>query len=279
MPSDDAEWIDLLCFRDGHLSDEDHQLLKQSGLSYVFSASGLHVYVLTAIVFGALTLLRLPRSASILICLLILTLYCMASGLHMSTIRASLSCVLFLSAYLVRREPDTLSALALAAIGYLLFDPFDLFTIGFQMTAIIVAGLALFMPRLITDEMTAVGLILKSAKAIVVAATIILLAGQPIVAYYFQELSLSTIPANLLTAVVAPVAIGLCFVAYPMSKISLTLGAGFLGIAGPLVDFLRVVVVWSTGWRPIGIPEFSAWWLVLYYGLWLSVWRPRAVPV
>lgn len=279
LPPEDADWIDLLCFRDGSISTQDELDLQDSGQSYLFSASGLHVYVLVGILFVTLTTLRVARPVTILTCLATLAVYWMATGMHMSTFRAAISCVLFLSAFLVQKEPDTLSAMGLAGSGFLILFPAGVYLMGFQVSTLIVAAMALYMPRLPAVEPNLRSVAVRGLRSALWAVLIIILAGQPVISYYVGRFSLAALPATILTAFVAVIAVALCFCAYPVSKLSLPLAVGFLSIATPLVDFIRVVVHWLAGTGfSFDIPSFSGYWLVLYYGLWLATWRRRLDP-
>lgn len=276
---DDAEWLDSICFRSGNLSTEERADLQMAGNSYLVAASGLHVYVLAGLVVGILGLVRSPRAVQVVAVCAVLALYCLATGIHITTVRASLACVAFLAAYLVRREPDALSALALSGSVYLLAFPWSVFSLGFQLSMLVATAVALFMPRVKSTEPTAkarIGAYVVSAGWV---AAIVLLAGQPLIALYTGKLSLAQIPVNVITGAAAPVAIGLCFLAYSLQPVSHALAEGVLQGALPLVAFIRAAGLVLGGWGPgLDLPGFSPYWLVGYYGLWLATWRPRAIP-
>jgi competence protein ComEC len=279
LPPDSAEWIDSLCFHFGDLSTDDKQDLQLSGMYFLVAASGLHVFVLTGLVMVLAGALRLPRSVGVLAVVVVLSLYCLASGLHFATARAAVASLVFLSAYLFGREPDSLSAMALAASAYLLLFPGTVYSMGFQLSVVVIAAVALFLPRRRSAAEGFKGRITANALSCAWAAAIFLLAGQPIVALYTGHFGIAEMPASLLTAFVAPVAIGLCFVAYAIEPVAHVLAAGLLQIALPLTEFLRVTAHSLAGLGlAVELPSFSGYWLVPYYALWLLTWRPRAVP-
>jgi ComEC/Rec2-related protein len=271
LPAEEAGWLDRLCFRSGSLSASDQEELNEAGAGYLVAASGLQVYVLAGLVFLGLTGVRLPRPVSLAVVCLVLAGYCLATGAHLTTVRASFACVVFGSAYLFRREPDTLSVLALASSAFLLVSPAAVYSLGFVLTAVVVVALALFLRP--GSDLGVLGWVKQAG----LAAAIIVLAGQPVVGFYTGRFSAGAIPSNLLMGGVAPVSVGLAFVGFVFSFVSSAVGAGILSFAGSLAEYLRVVVEWVSNWGfSMAVPAFSAWWLVLYYGLWIAAWRPRA---
>ena len=273
IPEDEAAWLDRLCFRTGSLSPQDQAEIDEAGAGYLIAASGLQVYILAGLLMGALTALRVPRTLTIAIAMTCLCAYCLSTGAHLSTVRAVLACGLFAVAYLFRREPDMLSALALAATGFLLVSPQAVYSLGFSLTTVVIAALALFMPRPSRNESGQKPL----AKQALTAAAIVIVAGQPLMALYSGRFSLGAIPANLLSGIAAPVAVALSFLGYAASFVSQTLGAGLLNMAAPLTEYLRTVTHWvGTAGLGFDVPAFGGWWLVAYYALWLLAWRPRA---
>jgi ComEC/Rec2-related protein len=278
LPEDEAAWLDQLCFRTGSLNPQDQKELNEAGAGYLVAASGLQVYVLAALLVGLMTGLRAPRWLALAVVALVLLAYCLSTGAHLSTVRAALACCLFASAYLVRREPDALSALAFAVVGFLLFSPAAVYSLGFTLTVVVIGALALFMRRAPSRDLRLRDQVLTWLWQGATAAMVVIVAGQPIMAWYAGRFSLGAIPANVMSGAVAPVAVGLGFVGYAAGWISQSLGAGILTFSAALADYLKVVTQWVGG-ASLGfdVPAFSVWWLVAYYGLWLAVWRPRAV--
>jgi hypothetical protein len=99
-------------------------------------------------------------------------------------------------------------------------------------------------------------------------------------AYYFGALSVVSLPASLLVSAAAGAAIVGAFAAYVVSFMIPSLGVGLLNvIAAPMAGWVLWVSDHLGGhsWSSVAVPAFSAYWLVLIYGLMLLTWRVRIV--
>jgi len=74
--------------------------------------------------------------------------YCLLTGASTPVLRATLMATVFLSAYLVKRDPDIYNSLSLAAITILLINPKELFNIGFQLSFISVVSIVYLYPKI-----------------------------------------------------------------------------------------------------------------------------------
>ncbi len=136
----------------------DAEALRISGLAHLLAISGLHMGLLTGLVFGAVRLLlaALPgvaprgvsgvsaKKAAAVAALLAGFGYLMLSGATVATQRASVMMAVAFAAVLLDRPAISLRGLALAAAVVLAIRPVSLMDVGFQMsfaaTAALVAG-------------------------------------------------------------------------------------------------------------------------------------------
>lgn len=269
MPSDQASLVNALCFASGStVSGPLRRDLQNSGSIHILTVSGLQVFLLAWILQLLLGLLPIPRAFQIAVIALVLTLYALATGLHPSVLRASIMAVVAFSAYLFRREPDFLSALGLAAIVTLLWQPWTVFTPGFQLSFVCVAALTLYWkshpfkegPKLLDRIAGRIWMLLRSSL-------IVALASAPIVAFHYGIIPLLSPVATLLIAPVLPVIIVVALVAFAFGFLP-PLQAGLLHfIAAPLTSYISFVVqtLGSSSWSAIEVPSFNAYWLVPYY--------------
>src|SRR5579885_3195170 len=128
------------------LSQNQKEEFSRAGTVHALSTSGLHGGLFMIVLFGLLSLLPIPRGVQIALVGVVLVLYAIASGLHPAVIRAAVVAILLCSAYLVRREPDLLSAIAVAVIVQMLWDASAIYDPGFQLTFTVLTAIALFMP-------------------------------------------------------------------------------------------------------------------------------------
>lgn len=271
----ESDLVSALCFDLGGTAPEATvESMKRAGTYHVLSASGLHVFVISYALMGLLGLLPVPRWAQILVLVVALTLYCGATGLGPPVVRASLMSVVGLSAYLFRRERDAVSALALAAVAYLLWHPREIYSAGFQLSFVTVAGMALFL-HVEKKEWSIRGLLLEAVRVSWVAA----LASAPLVAYHFGYVPAMSLPANLLVGFPASAAIVAGLAGHLVAFVFAPIGVGLLTVGGWLagwVSFASETLAHLPG-ATIDVPELSPYLVVLIYGLLLMTWRPRIV--
>ncbi len=132
--------------------------------------------------------------------------YAWVAGGSPSTQRAEVMVLAYLLLVFLGRPREVWSALALAALIILSFTPLRLFSISLQLSFAAVAGLIYLMPRLLRiGEITVErdvqpGLVLhayRGVKGWATASAVATLATAPLVAAYFQVVSLLGIVVNL----------------------------------------------------------------------------------
>jgi len=126
------------------MSLETTQQLRASNLAHLLAISGLHMDLLTGVVFVAARIglnlwpsaaLRLPvRKIAALVALLAGAAYLALSGGSVSTLRAFVMVGVMYMALLIDRRAITLRAVAIAALIILLLRPEELLGPGFQMS-------------------------------------------------------------------------------------------------------------------------------------------------
>lgn len=275
LRSDQAALVDALCFNvDGGLDDETRQVLRNTGTIHIISASGLHVFVLAWVLDAVLGLLPIPRPVRLLMLGGLLVLYAAAAGLQPAILRSVFMSMTALSAYLLQRESDLLSALAVAGGLYLIANPIGIFDMGFQLSYLTVAAFGLFgsntEPVARTAKETLLNLFSEAGRTSAIA----FLATAPIILYYFDLVALTSIPANLIIApavmleVVASFGVFGAHFAWPALGDFLT-----ANLVGPLADFIQWTLSGFAAFPQSTISggAFSAYWLVLAYAL--IIWR------
>jgi competence protein ComEC len=252
------------------ITEEAKTDLRRTGTVHIVSASGLHVVVLASVILGILALLPIPRSAQIAILTAVLVVYACVAGLQGPIVRAAAVSVAGLSAYLFRRDPDPLSALAVTAMAYLAFQPSDVYDIGFQLSFVTVGAFALFL-RPGADK----GAVRSWLEASLVATV----ASGGLVAYYFGTLALLSIPANALLTAAVPLIVVSSLAGFALSFVWPPLGQGLALAALPMVGWVYAAVEYcgQPSWAVLEVPAFSAYWLLPFYGAFLLAWRRREV--
>lgn len=118
----------------------------QSGTLHIFAISGLHIALIAGILTSLLRALHLSRGAAGLVVIPLIWFYTAATGWQASAIRSTLMMSVVIAGWSLRRPPDLINSLAAAAVIILVWDPGQLFQAGFQLSFLVVLGLALLLP-------------------------------------------------------------------------------------------------------------------------------------
>lgn len=196
------------------ISNDSTEALRASNLSHLLAISGLHMGLVTALMFGAARLIlaaipltgrrwRTKRIAAV-IALVAASAYLLLSGASVATQRAYIMAFVALVAIMLNRPAITLRALAVAALVILVIRPESLVQVGFQMsfaaTAAIIAGFDYARAQGWTDRFTGGGPGKRFVGYVVALAATSLLAGlatAPFAAFHFNRIAHYGLLANL----------------------------------------------------------------------------------
>lgn len=273
MPKQDAAAIFAMLF--GGYQGIRPELLEAftvTGIVHILSVSGSHITLMagTANIVGRFLHMS-PRATAALATGVIL-FYSLLAGAIPPVIRSSLMGILTLLALTAGRERDAQHILGLVALGLLLYSPLWLFDISFQLSFGATAGLLYLAPPLREILRNKLPVFVADSLAVTIGAQLSVL---PIIAWYFNVLSLSSLLANLLIApivewiIVAGLLAGLLASLVPMAgKVVFLLASVVLGLVYELSRWVAALPG-----SQIYMPTFSWWGGILYYmGLgWLII--------
>ncbi|HEY2072905.1 MAG TPA: ComEC/Rec2 family competence protein [Gaiellaceae bacterium] len=191
---------------------------RASGLYHCLAVDGLKVATVAG---GALALFRRRRMAGQLAALAAVAAYTLAVGFHPSVIRAAVAAALGSLAWLAARERDRWHALFIGALVLLAWNPMFVFDAGFQLSFAAVAAIFVVTPRVV--HWLAGYPVPRGLAQLIGVSTACGLATAPVTWLQFHQISLVTVPANvvavpvvaemlvlaLVTALIAPVVPGL----------------------------------------------------------------------
>jgi competence protein ComEC len=127
------------------------QAMVRTGTVHILVVSGFNVGVVAFAAMLVLKIFRLPRSPRFIIVILLLVVYCLATGASTPVVRATVMAAIMLTACLCHRQPDVWNALCLAAMSILLASPSQLFDIGFQLSFSSVIAILWLYPKIRTQ--------------------------------------------------------------------------------------------------------------------------------
>jgi competence protein ComEC len=203
-PPEAALLAGMVLGQDERLADDVRTDFERSGLAHLLAVSGQNVVLLAMLVLGAGMALGLPLRMRLGVALVLVALYVPLAGGGPSIQRAGVMGAAGLVAALAGRPASRWYALGLAAVVTLAVNPHASGEPGWQLSFAAVVGLLALVPRwgeaLRRARMPGP---LADAIAVTAAAT---LATAPLMALHFEQVSLASLPANLLAApAVAPV--------------------------------------------------------------------------
>ena len=122
-----------------------------TGTMHVLAVSGLHVgliYLLLAWVLGRFAPTRRQRVLQAVLVLSFLWTYAFLTGLSPSVLRAVVMFSMVAVAAAIRRQTNIYNTIAIAAAALLLWNPYNLKEVGFQLSFLAVLGIVYLQPRL-----------------------------------------------------------------------------------------------------------------------------------
>jgi len=262
----------------GLMAEEEWDAYQRAGVVHLFSVSGLHVATILGLIWFLLSFLNLRPLIRLILGALVLSGYGFMTGWCASILRASVMALLGLLALTVNRKNDVYNALGAAAWIVLIFQPGELFQVGFQLSFITTVGIIYLTPWL---EKKCCGKLL----AVPLAAS---LASTPILAYHFSQISLISPLVNIIAVAVSSFATILTFLAAVLTWFLPVLATPFFLTAGFIMYILSEVLIWCAEFRWAGLniaspspPVIILLYLFLAFLPVVSRWRYiiRGIPI
>jgi competence protein ComEC len=238
--------------QDEAISPDIRADFQRSGLAHLLAVSGQNVLLLCTLVLAVCAVLDVPLRARLVAAGVLVAVYVPLAGGGPSIQRAGVMGIAGLVAALAGRPTSRWYALGLAAAVTLTLNPLAAADPGWQLSFAAVAGLLALAPPL-RDALTRRRMPgpVADVAAITVAAT---LATAPLMALHFEQVSLASLPANLLAApVVAPV-MWLGMLGIALSQIAPALAAPLNVLCAPLLGYLQWVAHGAAGAPMAAVP-------------------------
>lgn len=265
LNSDTKEFLNTTLLGDASdLSDDTRRAFTASGLSHILALSGLHVGIIAAFIALAFWPIRALgyRRAVMVLTIFALWGYALISGFSPSVTRAVIMTTIYLMAQIIQRRSSPINSLMAAALVILIFNPEDLYSIGFQLSFAAVLSIILFVGKLIpANRSNKIWFTIASYIELSIAAMI----GTALVsAYYFHTIPVYFLLGNLSIVIFLPVIIGggllvLIFAILGccpsfLCDIVSTLYSVMFYIANHISDLPRAMIdgVYFSGWLIVG---------------------------
>lgn len=181
------------------ISPETRQVYAYSGTAHVLALSGLHIGLIAFLLYLIIGFLK-NKHIKFFLFVIALISYNFLVEFQPSAVRASAMAILIAYAQYYQKQHNLLNIASFVIIISLLFQPYLLFSISFQMSALAILGIAIFYEpfrnffNLIIPVKSKFAEFVKSSFAMTFAASSIL---TPLIAYYFKTFSLISFVSNL----------------------------------------------------------------------------------
>lgn len=133
------------------LSKETLSAYSKTGTIHALSVSGAHVAIIYVVLDFLLAFLNKKRSLKILKLVLICTLiwgYALLTGLSPSVVRSAIMISILITAKVLSKNTNSYNILAFSAFCQLVYNPFLIWDVGFQLSYLAVFGLVYLQPKI-----------------------------------------------------------------------------------------------------------------------------------
>ncbi|MDT3426615.1 competence protein ComEC [Paenibacillus forsythiae] len=247
------------------LDPETYRQFSRLGLTHILAISGMHVAVYAGFLLFVLSRLRFTRERALTVTLLLIPAYVLLSGAGPSVVRAGLMSMIALYAARMGVLKDGMHILSASALLMLIWEPYFLLNVSFQLSFLVTAGLMIYVP-LAVPLVSFLPRRLGSGIAVTLVAQLV---SFPLTIYYFNQFAALSFAANL---VLVPF---ITFAVLPAGTAALLLGRVWPGGAGALahtVEWMNDATFGAVEWtgRYAGVTIWSSpslVWIGLYYAL------------
>ncbi|MFI3173195.1 MAG: ComEC/Rec2 family competence protein, partial [Eubacteriales bacterium] len=227
---------------------DQKELYQKVGISHIFAISGLHISLLSLVVYQLLRRLTGSIAISGIIGGVLLACYVVMIGFGVSAIRASVMFLLRIGADISGRVYDIRISLAVAALCILVPNPNYLYDCGFLMSFGAIIGVIYFVPIwqevlekiIIKFEKHKYYKILKHMSEGLAASLGIQCMIMPVLLYYYYEISPYSILLNLLVIPLMTILLGVAMLGLLGSFIWYGIGVVLLGFSGWLLQIIEL---------------------------------------
>lgn len=181
------------------LSPEILDIYSKTGTIHALSVSGMHVALLYMVLNYMLWFLDRKRGARLIKTLLVLSalwFYTLLTGFSPSALRACMMISVYIMAKLFNRNTNSYNVIAFTAFCLLLYQPFLIWDVGFQLSFIAVLGLIYFQPK-IQNCLPLKRPWLANLWSIIAMSLSAQLATFPLSVYYFHQFPVYFLLSNL----------------------------------------------------------------------------------
>ena len=259
------------------LDTQSKSAFARAGLSHIMAVSGLHVGFIIApfwIIIPYFWTRKHGKALGLLLLILILLSYAGITGFSPSVSRASVMAFFLTYGKLYHKINDSINLTAAAAITLLMYDPNQLFEIGFQLSFSAVLIILLILP--VIQKLLPYWVRLKwfgKPLMVVIVSLVVQFGLYPLQVYYFGEISLVSPLANALFVPLLGIVVPLSLIALGLTAVNPTIGFWVnipsLYFLEGMREFVMMAANWNWAWTAATLktPFFFVFWLMLIFSI------------
>jgi competence protein ComEC len=249
----------------GALPGEMVEAFMETGTVHILAVSGMITAFVAGILFILFRACQIPRKPSALLTLLGVVFFITLTGAHAPVCRAGLFAILALLSVLLERRIHGGVLLLATAWVLVAVNPFVLEDLSFQISFLATAGLMVMGRRI--EERIQIGW--KPVSGLLAATAAAQLSVWCLLIYSFNQLSLYSLPANLLIVPLALLSVAAGLAALAASCLIPFLGTLFAAGCDVVLKLLVWLAQWIYGWPGANftVASPSLGWILVFHGL------------
>ncbi|PCN44530.1 DNA internalization-related competence protein ComEC/Rec2 [Brevibacillus laterosporus] len=241
------------------------------GFIHVLAISGLHITIVSSGFLWIVQKIGVPTKISYVIGILFILMYVGLVGMGVSAVRSGCMGILGLLARSQEKSAQGLEILGVTGLIMLIYDPYQLFHLGFQLSFFITMGLLVFVPLLVQLEWPMPKWLVSTLAVTLVSQLI----SFPFLIHYFHLFSpISWLVNVLLVPVYSYIILPLGYILLFFSHIHIALTYIPSVVADYLLSFVHSFLTFLHQTK-IPLRHWSHpvwWWHVLYMGFCVGFW-------
>lgn len=216
LPAKEASIVNAMMLGIRHDIPEDvRTAFATTGTVHVLALSGLHTGFIIAMIFGVLSLLRIPYRARLVLGIAGLWFYVMLVGFLPSVTRAAVMASIVLAGMWFQKQSNVINSLFAALSLILVVNPADLFDLGLQLSFLAVLAIVVLYPRIEGLCVRAIPSIQswrgwpRKAFQLLLVSVAAQAGTVPLTMYYFNTLPVLSMVANIIVVPASGFILGL----------------------------------------------------------------------
>lgn len=203
------------------LDDSIEQNFINSGIFHILAASGMQIGLVLFFWYFLTRFLGIPYVFSMLSGAFLIIIYAGFTGFPPSILRALLMAEFIIFGKLIDRQADNIALLLLVCSIILLYNPLSIMDVGFQLSFITTFGLLFCMPKFVEK----IKFLPEFVSGTIVMTIVAQLFASPLTIYYFNNLSLYSLFANIF---ILPFVSLITFIGFTSSFVALVPHTGLI---------------------------------------------------